>query len=419
MIWALSLYALFLLTCVWSTSSRCGTVANPVSFFVALFGLQTLVAPAVLSLLGLLNSHSYQESDVNKAVGLSALYVGSISAAFLFRPSPFVGILRALLPRKAFRITAVATLVSYVQVIVMFAVLMYASSAGTLWFTNPRLAYQTYRDGAGVWWSLCQASLIVAFGCALYKKRLALGSVLLILTPFAAVAYFLGSKGLVLSYLVLGVFYADNVGCRIGKRALSAFAIAAVLGILSLQIIQGTATTVSASVEYFDYFTNTTMFLSDFGRLFEHTHGRTLLSEMWFYVPRALYRAKPYAYGGMQIMAAYYPGAAELGSTPGILPWAASYLDFGAVGVAMDGLVTGLVARGAFDLFRKCANVWSFLLFAQVGLMAAPLAFCNAPFPIFTVWLGAQWAMFRIAAALESSVLVLPPQPRLVPLNPD
>ena len=394
MTWTFAVYCLFLLACLWIVARKSQTILNPVTYYALFFGVQTLVAPVLLLRLGLINMHDVRESDLSATVWICALYFGCVSVAFMVQISPLTAPLRFLLPRQALQVTTAVKLAGYLQSVLLFVILMYASGAGTMWFTNPRLAYQTCRDGAGVWWSLCQGSLIVSFGCALYRCRRSAAAVWSLAAIFGFLAYFLGSKGFVLGYVVLGTFYIQHCVQPIKSRTLIILGATAVVGVMALQLVQGTAATVLDTLEYFDYFTNSSMFVSDFSRLFGYQYGQAMLSDLWYYVPRFLYPAKPYLYGVNQIMAVYYPGAAEIGSTPGVLPWTMSYWDFGLVGVILNGLMTGFVAKAAFNLFRGCRSLWTFLLFAQVGLICGPLAFYNAPFPLFILWIAAQWMLF-------------------------
>jgi hypothetical protein len=404
----LTMYALILLGCIGAVSRRYQTFVNPVSYYGFLFGIQTLIAPLLLMHFGLFNMRDYGVQDLITAVWLSALYFVSICAAFLWKPSPFSRAFRFLLPEKPLRISRLMCFVTLGQFAALFPILMSASGAGTLWLSNPRLAYQTCREGAGLWWSLSQASLIVSFACTLFRKRRSIPRTLAIASGFGLIAYFLGSKGFVLNYFVISAFYIQYYVRPLTMRMLAPSAVIGIAGMVLLQIFQGTANTLIDTLRYFDYFGNTGRFLSDFGPLFQHAHGQVALSNAWYYVPRALFPDKPHVYGLSAIMDVYYPGAAEAsGSTPGILLWAPSYWDFGWIGVALDGLFTGFIGRGAFDIWRRTPNVWSLLLFCQVGLLNGAMAFYNAPFPIFLAWMGAEYALLRLASI-----------PLLRPINP-
>jgi oligosaccharide repeat unit polymerase len=395
--WSLAAYALIVFVCLYAVARKYRTVVNPLSYYAAVFAMQTLIMPFVFLRLNLIDLHQYRVSDLAGMVWLSALHVTCIAAAYRCGWSPLQAPLVAITPTRPLRITLITQIAMAIQALALFAMLAFASGAGTLWFTNPRMAYQTCRDGAGVWWSLCQASLILAFCCTLLKKKRSPLAVFALAISFGSIAYFLGSKTFTLYYLVLSVFYVQHHVSPIGKGKLAAVAALALLAISSLQIMQGTAATVLDTVEYFDYATNTTKFLSDFNQMFGHTYGKTLASELWFYVPRPIYPAKPYAYGTTEIMETYFPGAAEKGNTAGILPWAGPYWDFGVVGVVLQALFIGFLSKAAFDHFRRSGSIWSILMLGQVGFMSITAqTFLNAPLPVFAVWLFIEWIILRV-----------------------
>jgi hypothetical protein len=403
--WNLSIlaYTILMILCVWGTARRYGTVVNPISYYAGLSGLQTVLAPALLMRLGLFDLHSYSVDDLARVILLSAVYSGFISLAFLVKWSPFFGALRWLSPKAHLRVRPTTYIFNACQFSAVFSILIVASGAGTLWFSNPRLAYQTFREGAGVWWSLCHASLFVAFACALFNKKRTIHGVFALCFFFCFLAYFLGSKGMMLGYFVLAAFYIEFYVRPLSKRIMVAICSILVLGAFGLQMVQGSASRILDTLEYFDYFTNTGMFLSDFDRLFGRAWGAVAISDLWSYVPRAIYPAKPHTYGPSSIMAVYYPNAAEAsGATPGMLPWSASYWDFGIVGVAVNGLLTGLVARGAFDLFRLRPGIWTLLFLGQIGLLGS-VTFYGAPFPVFLLWMFAQYACLKLI-----SIRILP-----------
>ncbi len=411
--WVLAGYSLLLAACVWGVSRRYGTLINPVSYFGCFFGLQTLVVPVLFTHFDLLDLHEYSAAALVKTIGLSALYFGAISTAFMFRKSPFTRGLQFLLPKDSPRVGGLTRLLASTQVIAAFGLLMAASSAGMLWFSNPRDAYQNCRIGAGLWWALSQASLLLVFTLILFTKRHSAKRVFAISLLFVSMTYFLGSKAFMLNYLVLAVFYVEHAIGRVDRRALIATAVFAFPVLAALQMLQGTAGALLDTLSYFDYFTNTGKFISDFGTIFEHRYGQAMLSDFWLYVPRALYSEKPYVYGAQQIMETYLPGVAEnTGSTPGILPWAGSYWDFGAAGVLVNGLITGFIARASFDLFRCKRGIWSFLLFGQIGLLSGDYAqiFFRAPIVVFFLWLYTQRALIGAAEGIMGHMRGIEPK---------
>jgi hypothetical protein len=197
--------------------------------------------------------------------------------------------------------------------------------------------------------------------------------------------------------LILAIFYYDLLIGRIPRWIILLAVLVVLVGISALQLLQGTAASIADTVGYFDYFHNTALFLDGMGNRFHFTWGATWLSSFWGYVPRGLFPYKPYAYGIAAIMEDFQPGAAELGSTDGILPWAASYLDFGVFGVAVEGLILGFVAKAVFENVRERPSMSTLLIFAQFGLQTSQPIY-GAPLPLFWLWLVAQVLVAKAAS---------------------
>jgi hypothetical protein len=144
---------------------------------------------------------------------------------------------------------------------------------------------------------------------------------------------------------------------------------------------------------YFEHFDVTTRFLARFDEYGYHW-GSGWLSELWFYVPRALYPGKPLEYGALLVPAKLYPGAYEKGYAPGFLGWSLSYLDFGWFGVMMAGWLRGLFTRGVYEYFLAHRfNMFAFVFMMQFCLWWV-LAF--ATFPITVLWSVAVAILFRL-----------------------
>lgn len=410
MTWVFTIYALFLWSGCWLVMRKSKTAVNPISCYAAMYGLKTIIAPILLLQLGLLDLHLYSLDDMTHVVALSAVNFAFVALAFLVNWSPFRPFLRWLTPKTVLRVTPTTYVFNACQFAIAFSLLMLVSGAGTLWFTSPRVAYQSHREGAGVLWALCHASLMVAFACALFIKKRNAAGVFGLCFLFCFFAYFLGSKSMMLAYFVLGTFYIHFHVMPISKRVAAAICSILAIGVLGLQVLQGTASSILETLEYFDYFNNTSMFISDFGKLFQPAWGSAAVSGLWSFVPRALYPAKPLVYGISSIMAAYYPDAAEVGSTPGMLLWTVDYWDFGVVGIAIGAFVTGSLGRAAFDLFRRRQDVWTFLLLGQMAFLYETFVFYSAPFVLFILWLIAQYACLRLF-----SIPLIPP--KLSPLR--
>jgi oligosaccharide repeat unit polymerase len=380
---ALACLAMLLAYCCYKATKKYAQLANPICLAAPLFGVQTVLAPVAFYKLDQLQ---LGESATIATVCLSGLYFGCLAFSFFLPVSPLQRPLASICPRRdapGLRIWALLLFVpSYVA-------LMVASGAGLLWVTSTREAYQFHRAGVGVLWAMSESLLMMSF-CGFLIRQQTRVRVMLCCFCFAGAAYFLGSKGYMLIYFVLGLFYIQHRLKPLSAIALSLAALSAVSLHFGLQALQGTASDVQDAILYFDYFSNTAMFLKHFGE-FGHTWGGTLLGDLWFYVPRFLYRAKPFAYGSALIMDHFNPGMAELGGTPGVLSWAGSYLDFGVIGVILQGFFVGFTLKAGYELFLGSNAAVTLIVFSQIVL---GFGFPNAPMPIFFAWLAALFMMF-------------------------
>jgi hypothetical protein len=256
---------------------------------------------------------------------------------------------------------------------------------GALWLTNSRTAYQNYRSGAGPFFSAFEWCLSFALLFVLWSRRPRLAGTVACVLGFAVLMYFSGSKGFVLLTLVIGVSYYHFLVRRIPTAVLCTLFPLLAMGAVGLQLLQSTSGDILGTVLYFrDYFAFSAEFLGRFGE-FRHTYGATTLSELWSFVPRGLVSSKPYVYGAVRILDVLSPGRAELGHTPGILPWTVAYLDLGIVGVCLSGFAAGLLRRVAFEHFlTHRSSFFAFSLMVHFSLreiwlfLPLPLVFALA-----------------------------------------
>jgi hypothetical protein len=179
---------------------------NPLVFFAIYEGLfQTLLSAWIaLSIL------SISADDVSRTLVLATLYFMGTAVGFL--PVRFFGS-RLLIRRWLLRVKLMAPRniigtrfhLFFVAIVflLVFLALMVASGAGTLWITNPRMAYQNFRAGSGflfllVQWTSVSGLLIYYFG----RPQTMLSS-LKALAIYMPIAYFTGSKASIVSGLVL------------------------------------------------------------------------------------------------------------------------------------------------------------------------------------------------------------------------
>lgn len=308
-----------------------------------------------------LNSPSnYDEEAIEKAILISFLYLVGTSLPYMLHGN--------LLSRSfakifyffglnfvtfSYKFSFIKFIIIILGAIASFVALMYFGSGGLMWLTNTREAYIQFRSGAGMFYALTQ--WLLTFSMIYYiwftrPKALKLISVTLL---FSLGMYFLGSKNNLLTLFVIAIFYYNFYVQLISYRYYLILIAILFFVFFGMLILQGSFPSFLDSVVYFrDYFDVTVQMLYRFDEL-GFRYGEGWITSLWFYVPRALYPSKPYEYGLTLIHQVLFPGAAESGATPSPLPWAVSYLDFGILGVFIEGLLLGIFQRATYEFFLK------------------------------------------------------------------
>jgi hypothetical protein len=277
---------------------------------------------------------------------------------------------------------------------------------GLLWVTDSRTAYQSYRSGAGPFFSAYEWMLSFALLYVLWSLRPRLLGTAIAVACFATLMYFSGSKGFILLTLIIGVNYYHFFVRRISPIVLGLALPVLAAASLGLLLLQGTAQDLIGTVLYFrEYFAFTAAFLERFGE-FGHTFGATALSDLWSYVPRGLVPSKPYVYGVINVLEVLLPGAAARGHTPGILPWTAAYLDFGVFGVFFVGYVGGLLRRVPFEHFLTHRS--SFFAFSLMVHFSFRAIWLFLPLPLVFVLAVLQATFLRLVLVRSRSASLAP-----------
>ena len=398
------IHATIIIAVVIMVSLKYGTVLHPVSFFGAQFFLWSVLSP-LLSLK--LKLFVVSQNAIYQTVLLSSLYFATLGMAYWLKFSPLRSTLKALVRvSRPFIIasrsdlTGLGMAVLALQFVTIYITLMVTSGAGFLWLTDPREAYQHYRGGVGVWWSLAFATLLLLFVAGLFRGEHTRRKVFFETLLFSATAFFLGSKGGVLSYPILAIFYVHFCIRRIRTRMLVFGSVLLLLLTMALQLLQHTADTVLDALKYFDYLNNSAAFLDHFHQF---QYGRVTISNLWYYVPRGLYSGKPFTYGQGLLLNWIHPGfesVARHGYTPGMLPWSVGYADFGVIGVMAAAAITAWISKVGFEYFLEKRDFFSFFLMTQVGIPFFEV-FPNAPFPIFWAWLMTQGMVFWLLKTMS------------------
>lgn len=345
----------------------------------------------VLTILSAVVANELNEGEVDLApvLYLAIVYMAGFFLAFLPRRFSlprrlFNGFINAVGPdREKVKYSWIRQWIFMLAAVGLFIALILASGAGSLWLTDPRTAYQNNRVGVGFIYLMFQWSLIVLLLHYLWTRRPQGTGLIFSLCFYSVLAYFTGSKSNILSGLVLvGIYYNFKIN-KIPNFLIFVSPFVVLFIFLTLLLLQGSFGDLASAISYFRDYTETTgLFLSRIDE-FEPLWGYGLLSDLWFYVPRSLFPQKPFEYGVVLIHQKLFPGAAELGATPGVLPWALAYLDFRIVGVFFSGLFSGFIRRGAYESFlSNRESIFAFVLMIQLSLMPV---FAYATLPLILV----------------------------------
>ena len=387
-------------------SRKYGSLINPIALFGGFLFIATFLTPLAYVLLHMLPA---SESAVNYTTILSSLYFVTIGATFLVQSSPFrspidllVRLSRPFTTIGRFDLSLLGMGLLALQFVFVYVTIMIASGAGLMWLTNSREAYSYHRAQVGVWWSLALGILMLLFLAVIVRWGQTSKRVFLLAALFCFIALRLGSKGFALQYFIIAAFFVQYRIRPIRTWPLLCGS-ALLLCLLSIvQLAQGTADRLIDTLGYFDYFWHSARLIEGFGhRGFHFQYGAIMLSNLWFYLPRAVYPDKPLLYGLGLLDDWVYPGLAKHSRyTPGLLQWAVGYGDFGVMGVVGVAAVQGLITKGVFEYFLEHRDFVAFVLLIQVGFVYSIELFPRCPFPIYWLWFMAEGGMFWVLRAL-------------------
>ena len=252
---------------------------------------------------------------------------------------------------------------------VLYYQLLQESPVGLLWLINPRMAYLGGRAGNGHWYVLSQTCLFLAYLGWLYYGRVRDRFVLLAGTVVFLWAFsYFGSKAAMVGVIMAGGIYFNYF---VRTFTWGEVAVAAGLGVPMVLIspwLQGNFESLKETLQYYDYFDNAARYVGR-SENFGPNYGGTLLSSLWEYVPRRVWPTKPFVYGSIVVNEHFFPGAAEVGYTPGYLPWIPYHLDFGATGVAVGASIFGFLNKAIYTYFLRHRSFLGFLCYLQVAFI--------------------------------------------------
>lgn len=383
---------------------RYGTPLNPLTLDSLYETLLTTIVSGIVAY-ALLPLASYSPEDMIGTAAMSALYLAASALPFAFRgsgPARAFGVVMRLLDLHwdgyGARIRSAQVAALLTAAAVCFVGLALFGGGGLLWLTDTRVAYLQFRTGAGFFWLLASWFLMTTLIAYLWSRRPTGTHLVLVLLLFATGAYFTGSKQVILAVIVTGVAYYQFRVRPMPASFIVVLGASLIAGFFVLLRFQS-GMTLASFASYFEHFDVTTRFLSRFDE-YGYQLGGGWLSELWFYVPRALYPGKPLEYGALLIPMRLFPGAYEQGYAPGFLGWSLSYLDFGWAGVLAAGLFRGLAQRAIYEHYLAHPRSFFAFIFMMQFCLWWVLAF--ATFPIVIVWGVAVGVLFRLVLVRRS-----------------
>ncbi|MBK0371267.1 O-antigen polymerase [Flavobacterium agrisoli] len=290
-----------------------------------------------------------------------------------------------------------ASIVFYFLFFLSFFLLSSSSFGFLNWIKDPRTGYQLHRMGAGQFWVFAISFLSVSFTIFAFsvKKNI---NLIMLLVPYLYSAYLLGSKGIVLEFLV---FFLIVLWIRRFKNLRKIFLITVPLAFLLMIINFFTSAGYNSGtmdyksiLSYFDYYVNSAMYYKEYyaGGI-DLFYGKIYFSEFWSLVPRGFYPNKPYIYGIIHVNEYFFPGAAEATNTPAFGGPVNYFADFGILGVVV---LTFLDPFKFIYYFFLCQllksydyesiknNLFLFLLFL---FFTAPFFLFSLSFPLNMIFL--------------------------------
>ncbi|MEM4655050.1 MAG: O-antigen polymerase [Thermosphaera sp.] len=218
-----------------------------------------------------------------------------------------------------------------------------------LWLTSPRQAYMTISNNLGMFWFFSTSLLKIMFILFLFslalrrvKKKIV---ILFSSLPFIILAYFLGSKGLAVSFLIGSAIYWNYYVKRISLIEFLLFGAGIISFIWLLLILYHPL----SWFKYFDYFYNTAVFMSHSEEIGKY-YGRIFFEDVQYLVPRIFYPEKERVYGfNKYVYELLWPGVVSKGrTTPGFLGDVYTYVNFGFTGVFLYALISQVLNRLLF-----------------------------------------------------------------------
>jgi hypothetical protein len=343
---------------------------NPFSFTIAISIFLFTIISSFSLIEGIEKSDIDEISIINYTYWMSITYLLGYLLPFFYRfkklnyiYSNLLSILNLRSEFKFYKFSFYSFFLLLFCSFLLFICLAYYGEGGILWVTNPRDAYLFYRFNAGHFFALTQWTLTFSLLYYLWFRRPKFFELTLIILIWLCITYFLGSKSMILTNIIIGTIYYNFYVNKLTLFNIIFLFLSTLLFISCLIIIQRGSdysidfiTIYNQFTNYFkEYFRTSALFLSRFDE-FGLQYGKAFISSFWVLIPRFIYSDKPYEYGVSLVHQKLFPGLAEQGHTDGILEWTLFYLDFGICGVFFSALFIGIFHKIIYEYFLTHKN---------------------------------------------------------------
>jgi oligosaccharide repeat unit polymerase len=281
-----------------------------------------------------------------------------------------------------------ASIVFYFLFFLSFYILTSSSFGFVNWLMDPRTGYQLHRVGAGQFWVFSISFLSVSFAIFTFyvKKNINLFMFLLF---YLYSAFLLGSKGIVLDFLV---FFIIILWVRRFQNLKKVFLIILPLALVLMLVnffssmgFNGDGTDYEKVLSYFDYYINSAMYFKEYysGKI-SLFYGQIYFSDFWSLIPRGLFPNKPYVYGITLVNEYFFPGAAAETNTPAFGGPINYFADFGILGVILMTFIDPFKFIYYFFLCQLLKN-YDYIKIKNNLFVFIMFLFFTAPFFLFSL----------------------------------
>ena len=281
-----------------------------------------------------------------------------------------------------------ASIIFYFLFFLSFYMLSSSSFGFFNWLKDPRTGYQLLWVGAGQFWVFSISFLSVSFAIfTLYVKKNI--NLFIYLLFYLYSAFLLGSKGIVLDFLV---FFIIILWVRRFQNLKKVFLITLPVALVLMLVnffssmgFNGDGTDYEKVLSYFDYYINSAMYFKEYysGKI-SLFYGQIYFSDFWNLIPRGLFPNKPYVYGITLVNEYFFPGAAAETNTPAFGGPISYFADFGILGVILMTFIDPFKFVYYFFLCQLLKN-YDYLKIKNNLYVFIMFLFFTAPFFLFSL----------------------------------